>query len=166
MLSNLQLHDLAKYYEVPLAGIYLRDQLPAKGPSPGLSIVNLDDSKPDFPYGTHWTALWCDGSESIYFDSFGCLPCPEVQKWSKRKSKGGLHYNAWICQSLNTECCGWYCLAFGLFISREDAGEPLVTCVNRFVNLFENNTSRNESRLFQYIKSVKPIPHGFQTKSK
>jgi hypothetical protein len=152
MLSNFELNHLCHHYSVPLNGIYLRDELPNGGPRQGITIINLDDSKPDMPFGTHWTALWCDGSgECFYFDSFGALPPPEAIRWTKNKGK--MRYNAWICQAVKSETCGWFCLAFGIFMSREKRkGESSADCFNRFVNMFEDDTSKNDKHLSDYIK--------------
>jgi hypothetical protein len=159
MLSNEDLEHLCTYYRVPLCGVHLRDELPRGGPRPGLTIVNLDDSKLNFPFGTHWCCLWNAGKECVYFDSFGALPPPEVIAWSKMKSAGGLRYNAWICQSLKSETCGWFCLAFGLFMHRElKRGESIADCSNRYVNLYEDDTSKNDKHLFAYLNKKAPIP--------
>lgn len=156
MLSNIDLFELADHYRVPLATVCLRTSLPRKGPSPGLTIVNLDDGSQG---GTHWTAYFFDGSRGVYFDSFGACPPPEVMRWARKSPREPVPYNAWICQDIKTSTCGWFCLAFGAFLSQERGpAEPLVDAANRFVNLFEDNTKKNNTHLFRYLDDIAPRP--------
>lgn len=164
MLSNFDLIQLCQTYRVPLAGIYLRDKLSRQGPAPGLSVVNLDDGDKG---GTHWTALWHDGTHSVYFDSFGAVPPVEVIKWAKPSATGGLQYSAWIVQNIKSEACGFYCLAFGLCIQRERGpAETLKDCANRFVNMFQDDSLKNDGHLKRYLESVHKIPPAFRAKLK
>ena len=48
-----------------LMGVYSRDNLPDK--KDGAYVINLDDYA---NVGTHWTALFCNRNEIVYFDSF------------------------------------------------------------------------------------------------
>lgn len=163
MLSNIDLSHLCKTYDVPLSGIYLRDKL-SQQPTPGMTIINLDDGSQG---GSHWTALWCDGKDTVYYDSFGAYPPPEIISWAKPCTKNGFYYSAWIVQHIKSEACGFYCVAFGLFIRKErKTGESLRDCFNRFVNLFEDDSRKNDAHLKRYLESVKKIPPAFRAKLK
>lgn len=120
MLSNLDLFRLADHYRVPLATVCLRTELPRGGPQHGLTIINLDDGSQG---GTHWTCYYSDGgSQGVYFDSFGAVPPPEAMRWAKRGRRSPVSYNAWICQDLKSQTCGWFCLAYGCFLAHNPAG--------------------------------------------
>lgn len=156
MLSNIDLDHLCTHYSVPLKGIFLRDQLPSR-PEMGLTIVNLDRAfDSDGPIGTHWCAVWCDPSACVYFDSYGALPPTDVDAWLKAKYRRFGH-NAWIIQNIQSEVCGFYCLAFGIWMNRSRAvGESIPDCANRFVNLF--GEKGNEAILRKFLLSLKN-PH-------
>ena len=43
----------------------------------GVYVINLDE---DADVGAHWIALFCNGNEIVYFDSFGVEHIPEEIK--------------------------------------------------------------------------------------
>ena len=65
-LSNL---EIQKYYqnEPRFNGVYSRNNLPKKIKDEAY-VINLDEYE---DVGTHWIALFCNGNEIVYFDSFG-----------------------------------------------------------------------------------------------
>ena len=156
MLSNFDLDSICQHYSVPLKGIYLRDQLPAS-PENGLTIINLDRAFDfDGPVGTHWTALFCDDSACVYCDSFGAPAPTDVDKWIKGRYRKYGH-NAWIIQSVKSNCCGFYTVAFGLFCTKKrKKNEGLVACVDRYVNMFGERG--NEKILREFLISAGGLP--------
>lgn len=156
MLSNYELFMMAEHYRLPLHNIYLRDQCPLKIKE-GMYIYNLDDSKQDIPYGTHWTCSIGDSKELIYFDSFGAPPPVEIDKFLKSKYK---HYgwNNWIVQNLKSEFCGFFCIALFLYVQHyRDKYKSLMECVNDFINLFEDDTTKSDKIIQLLFKHIKPI---------
>lgn len=163
MLSNYELFDIAEYYRLPLNNIYLRDQCPRKIKE-GLYIYNLDDSKQDIPYGTHWTCSIGDDKELVYFDSFGTPPPIEIDKFIKSKYKQ-YGWNNWIIQNIKSEFCGFFCIALFLYVQNQRLKfKSLMDCVNEFINLFENDTSKSDKIIQSYFRAVPPVHSLVKTK--
>ena len=156
MLSNFDLIALCKHYKLPIKGIYLRDALP-KRPLPGLYILNQDDSNVNdgTSYGTHWVACVCTQMECVYFDSFACVPPPEIDRWIK-SVYSNYGYNSWICQDIRAETCGFWCVAFGIYcFHKHEPGLSLNECANGFINRF--GESRNENLLREFFVKCGPL---------
>ena len=70
--------EMQRYYknEPRFNGAYSRDNLPKKIKK-GAYVINLDEYA---DVGTHWIVLFCNQSETVYFDSFGVEHVPEQTK--------------------------------------------------------------------------------------
>ena len=67
-------------------GAYMIDELSSTGPkNKECAIVNLE---PHTQIGSHWVCFWKNGTDRIYFDSFGEIPPPQVLRYLKTKKKG------------------------------------------------------------------------------
>ena len=80
MLDNLELTCICKDLEIPLNGIYMKNELPKKLKN-GNYIVNLD-SAPNF--GTHWLTLILRDKDALFCDPFGAPPPVEVEEALKK----------------------------------------------------------------------------------
>ena len=60
--------------------------------------------------GTHWTALFCNRSESVYFDSFGVEHVSEkIKDFFGNKN---IKANIFRVQANNSVMCGYFCIGF------------------------------------------------------
>jgi len=156
MLSNVELFTMSEHYRLPLHDIYLRDQCPSKIKQ-GLYIYNLDDSKQDIPYGTHWTCSIGDAKELIYFDSFGSPPPIEVDKFIKSKYKT-YGWNNWIVQNIKSDFCGFFCIGLFLYVQlHRQKFHSLMECANEFMNLFGDDTTKSDKIIQSFFRKIKPI---------
>ena len=76
--------EIQKYYqkEPKFNGVYSRNNLPKI--KDGAYVINLDEFK---SIGTHWIALYVNGNNIIYFDSFGVEHIPkEIKKFIVNKT--------------------------------------------------------------------------------
>ena len=91
MLTNFDIENICDYYEIPLLGVVMKDDLPKKV-TDGNFIINLEssvDKNGKSNSGTHWLALVVEGSQAFFFDSFGAYPSTEIVNYIKRRK--GLH---------------------------------------------------------------------------
>ncbi len=141
-LTNIDLIALSKKYNIKnRSGIYFKDDLPDKLINDSYYIVNLQPKNDG--EGTHWTVFYYNPRQSLYYDSFGFM-CPEevVSKITPYM------YNKRTIQSMESSACGWYCLAF--IVMTKTVTDKL-RAYDAFVNLFNNNTNKNERILEEIL---------------
>ena len=150
MLSNIDLFQLAEYYQLPIIDITMKNELKGK-PKDGAYIINLQSSTAG--NGTHWTMAMVNKKEACYFDSFGVLPSEEVEDFIKKRKGIHLYYNHFDIQDLKSDLCGWFCLACIIFINKNMKNEDIYNAFNRFINGFSCNTKKNDSILKSFFSS-------------
>ena len=100
--------------------------------------------------GTHWTAFNINKNKGIYFDSFGCVPPQNVIDFVKQRKNIKIVYNNFIMQDLESEKCGFYCIAFLLFLNRSK-NKDIYKATNDFIKMFHNDTLENDEILKNYL---------------
>ena len=106
-------------------------------------ICNLSNSKSK---GSHFVAIQIKKDEIIFFDSYG-LPCTNKDILQKLSDIGfnEITYCTKCVQSLFSEFCGFFCLAFLMFTENKS-----VEC---FLDLFhENDLEKNDTICINIIK--------------
>jgi hypothetical protein len=156
MLTNWDLENEALKYNLPLIGVFNKDQIPTDLKN-GFYIINLQDdydSKGNDLPGSHWTVYLVEGKEAVYFDSFGFAPPVEVQNFLKPFVP--YPYNRQMVQSVNSTVCGNYVLYFMLFMCHN---RLRVKSVKRrfdmFLGLWSPDVSKNRDILLKYLKQMK-----------
>ena len=135
-LSDSDIIQILQNQNIHIHGIYMKDELPNKL-TKGFYIVNLQSSTAG--NGTHWVALYYNPVCSYYFDAFGFIAPMEVQNKIIPYA-----YNDKQIQNLNSSACGYYCIAFIMFLYGKKDIENLYRV---FINLFSNDTKRNDEVL-------------------
>ena len=100
--------EIQKYYqnEPRFNGVFSRNNLPEKIKD-GVYVINLDEYA---DVGTHWIALFCNGNEIVYFDSFCVEHVPdEIKEFVGNKN---IKANAFRVQANNSAMCGYFCIGF------------------------------------------------------
>lgn len=160
MITNFQLEKIAeeiervrvREIESPINYIVMKDELKNIKRKNGGYIINLDNSKSE---GAHWTALFIHKNIAVYFDSFGC-PCPEsIIKFCKSKNSH-LYFNTRVIQDLDSNLCGFYCIAFLKFVSMSN--KSLLKSSNDFSNMFDNSESELNGYLLKGYLNKFNIP--------
>jgi hypothetical protein len=120
----------------------MKDELPSKLKC-GFYVVNLQSST--VGNGTHWVAFYYNSKNSFYFDAFG-FPAPVEIEQKLKKYK----YNEKQIQNLKSTACGYYCIAFILFLYGKQNKE-LETRFGLFIDAFSTDTKINDKLLYDYL---------------
>lgn len=170
-LTDTEIEQLAQRMDIPLGGVFFKDELPRKLEFNKYYIVNLENSEDEEGNqndGTHWTACQCNkypsgDIETIFFDPYGAPPSENVKKILKATSgKNHVPHTTRDIQSLMNNACGWYCLAMGHFINASQyRTKNLYEDVNTFVSLFDDlnesvDFKKNEFILKHFFRSSDP----------
>ena len=146
-LTNIELEQLCKFYNIEIDGIFMKDEMPSKNKF-GNYIINLDSSNGG---GTHWCCfIETPKNECFYFDSFGCVPPEEVSDFIK----GKYGFNNWIIQDLKSSNCGFFCLGLLNHVTNDISKETIYEKANNYINMFKSNTKLNDSILKKYFNSL------------
>jgi transposase-like protein len=141
-LSNSDIDEILKNYKIDYNGIFQKDCLPNKLLN-GFYIINLQSSNDG--NGTHWCALYkVNDGYSIYFDSFGFLPAKDVEDKLHK-----YEYNDKQIQNLNSSSCGYFCIAFILFLSKYKSNAK--KAFETFLSLFSLDSKKNEIILYKIL---------------
>ena len=169
MLSDAQLEEMAPKLRVPLEGIYFKDCLPKLKYNVSY-ILNLHDELTEEGKqneGSHWIALQINKDKTgkvqpIYFDSFGEPPPVAVRTAVEKFCGKFLPHTSKDIQSLVSDMCGYYCLAFLHFINASQFRTGDIYCdTHNFLDCFsdlnvETDHSRNEYILKHFFRSDDP----------
>lgn len=102
-------------------------------------IYNLNNS---YQKGSHWVGIYKNNKKSCYFDSFGFVCDREIEKYIKPYK-----YNKYQIQDINSTSCGYYCIAFIIFMNYNNND------FDNFIKMFnKENYKLNEFILYNYLK--------------
>ena len=143
-LHLLKIFEIQKYYQnqTKLNGVYSRNNLfKLKN---GVYAVNIDECK---SIGTQWIALYLNGNNIIYFDSFGVEHIPkEIKKFIRNKN---IARNIYRMQAYDSVMCGYLCIGFIDFMLK---GKSLL----KYINLFSpNEYEKNDEIILKYFQWLK-----------
>ena len=119
------------------AGVYVRDELPARNIlGRSIYVINTDRQSGS---GVHWVAVYFDGKRRAeYFDSYGRPPLNvEIEHFILRNSDTYI-YNTRLLQNFISAACGYYVIYFA---QRKRRGIPLKSVLKPFhaTNLWFND---------------------------
>ena len=153
MLTNYDLEDLCKDYNVPLHGIYMKDQLPMQIKN-GNYIINLESSMGGKNSGTHWTTLSVHNDDAFFFDSYGAPPSIEIREFVNCRPKTKLGFNNWVVQDLKSNNCGYFCISLLIYLNPKN----IYVSANEYINQFVDDTKKNDHILKTSFKALKKTP--------
>ena len=156
-LTNVDLLRAAEKYDIPLRGIFSKDQPPQELEVGGY-IINLENSHDSFGRklnGSHWVAFWKEPREVVYFDSFGFAPAWETQYLLKPWVP--FRYNKIQVQNVNSGICGYYALFFIWFMNHHREKHPSIQVrFRKFLSLWNSrNPEKNREILQNLMKKIK-----------
>ena len=148
MLTNFKIISYCQKHKIELDCVEMKDELPKYRCNN--MIINLESSSEG--NGTHWTALLADKNEYFFFDSFGGYPSTEITKYVKQFKPKSYGFNNFIIQNLNSEMCGWFCIALLHYVQNNKG--TFYDKINDFINMFDSNTKMNDNILKSIIKNI------------
>jgi hypothetical protein len=111
-MNSMQIETLLKKYrrlEGIFTGVFASNNIRLAATYPQCFVANTGRKG---TVGEHWVACWAQSRERVeYFDSFGDPPPPEIQKTLSENFKA-IERNKTPLQSVLTDACGPYCIAF------------------------------------------------------
>ena len=148
MLNNFQIIELAEKMNIPLEGVFFKDEIDMTDLKVGKSyVINLEDEFEDDDKtrngGSHWTCFHIGTHNGeiciMYFDSYGISPPENLKKIIKAKYNKKINYLTKNVQSLMSDACGWFCLAYLHFINAfYNRTGDLFSDSSIFLDLFED----------------------------
>ena len=158
MLSNHDIDELVIKMGIPnFKGCYYKDKLKKIQPNSSY-IINLNsefDEKNNRNAGSHWCCLVInDMKKAIYFDRYGENAPNEIRNLLKSNQYKIGHTSKNI-QSLMSNLCGFFCLAFIYFlsISKYRTGN-IINDASIFLDLFEDLDKIDDVYKNEFILSL------------
>ena len=151
-ITNFQIIDICKRYNIPLNGVYNKDCLPLKrNRQPGSYVINLqddEDSSGNNLGGSHWVIFYIEKDNCVYFDCYGIIFPRQVREFSQ-----GLHliHSPKLIQSETSALCGSFCILFLFFMSRQKHIKKLENRMKAFNSMFYDDTKKNDQRLKEIL---------------
>jgi hypothetical protein len=159
MLSDTQIENLAKRMDIPLAGVFFKDELPKKLQLNRGYIINMSnafDEEGKENEGTHFVALqlrtYPNKTIGLYFDPFGVPQPKEVSDAVIRTIGHDIPNTTKDIQSLMNGACGYYCLAWLHFtMASHYRAKELFHDTTIFLDLFDDLNSSVDFKKNEWI---------------
>ena len=158
MLSNHDITSLVIKMNIPnFKGCFYKNTLKKVEPNSSY-IINLNselDENGNRNSGSHWTCLVTDDvKRAIYFDSYGEREPVEIKNLLK-SNQYKLGHTSKNIQSLMSNLCGFFCLAFIYFLSiSKFRTKNIINDASIFLDLFEDLDLINDVYKNEFILSL------------
>lgn len=166
MLTNFDIERLCKKLDLPLIGVFSKDELSGVEREIGSYYINMQSSTDGD--GSHWclAKIYCDddrdGSDdsdgeevvanALYFDPFG-LGMPKETASFLRPFKPVYCNNRQI-QSVKSTECGWYCLACDYILEHKKHSDTYLEDYEKFLEMWSKKPSKNLAILKDIFKPL------------
>lgn len=145
--NNETLSHICDALGINLAFICSRDQIPHELKLGGTIINMASHNEP----GTHWICCFNNDKHIVYFDSYGMQPPQELVDII-HTNKDKCYWNDLQCQDINSNCCGWWCVAF-LKVMQDSNGS--IAAAEAFTDMFNpSTTTENDKKMKRLLKKM------------
>ena len=167
MLTNYDIEKICEKLDLPLVGVFMKDQLKNEKRKVGSYVINLDDSDGD---GTHWVfaKIFSDSDRfddssseeeeakrycgALYFDPFGIGMPLEIEDFLKPFGKKAI--NKKQIQNVYSTQCGWYCIYCDYFLEKHKKGKSYIDDYKAFLDIWDNDPTKNLDLLKKFFKPL------------
>ena len=165
MLSNFEIEDLCEKLDLPLIGVYSKDELNDIEPRVGSYIVNMQNS--DKGDGSHWTLvkIYCNNDRdyistsenfkvcrSLAFDSFGIGCSIEVSNFLRNFKP--IAQSTRQIQDMKSDECGWYCMCLDYALEHKQHRDTYLEDFESWLHIWSKNTKKNSDILKAFFKKT------------
>jgi hypothetical protein len=161
MLTNFDIEKIGNKLDLPIVGVYSKDELANIKRKIGSYYINMQNS--DEGQGTHWVLakIYTDEEpdtedsevdvKCLYFDSFGLGPAKEVSKFLSPFKP--IYCNNRQIPSIRTTECGWYCLICDYYLEKGKE-DTYLEDYGKFLNIWNDDTTKNLTLLKKLFKPL------------
>jgi len=155
MLTNHQIEEVSPRMNIPLEYCGFKDRIPRLKVDKTY-IINLEDATDDKGNpnpGSHWTAFQIrnstNGPKCFYFDSYGVgEPVAVRRRVTEAFGPIKIYQNTKDVQSLMSDACGYFCLAWAHFINDPRFKTSSIKAdSDNFLSMF-NNLEKSRDYMF------------------
>lgn len=175
MLTNFDIERIAKKLELPIIGVFSKNQLPNIERRIGSYYVNMmDDDKTDGEgnNGSHWVLVkiftdfdredgeTCEDARghkicnALYFDPFGLGMPLAVSSFLKPFKP--IYCNNRVIQNIKSTQCGWYCIACDYYLEnmQDNENSTYLDDYSKFLEMWSNDPKKNLTLLKKFFKPL------------
>ena len=164
MLSNFDIEKLCHKLDLPLVGVFQKDQLQFAPKDVGSYYINQQSSKDGD--GTHWVLAKIYSDEdrdnvlssntpavkALYFDPFGLDMSLEVAEFLDEFKP--VPFSNKQIQSVASSQCGWYCIACDYTLEHKQYRDTYLEDYELFLEHFEEEPKKNLTLLKGFFKKL------------
>jgi hypothetical protein len=149
LLSNFDIKEICEFLDIPLVGVFMKDQLPKDKPI-GYYVINLESST-DGNGGSHWVCLCNIPDRRYYYDSYAVGPPQLVEKFMGNHK---YYINDTRLQSSLSVFCGWYCIAIA-YHTYYSNGKNIESRIKSFNKMFsQKDFKKNYDKMTDYFDKL------------
>jgi len=171
MLTNFDIERICKKLDLPIVGVFSKNELYNIPRKIGSYYINLmDDDKVDGEgnNGSHWVfaKIYSDADReesdseddkprlvhALYFDAFGFGMPKSVSDFLKPFKP--VYCNNREIQNINSTECGWYCIVCDYILEEWQDGETYLDDYSKFLNLWNKDVKKNLTILKSLLKKI------------
>jgi len=171
MLTNIEIERICKKLELPIVGVFSKNELYNIPRQVGSYYINLmDDDVVDGEgnNGSHWVfaKIYCDEDRddyseeeeghkmchALYFDAFGFGMPKSVSHFLKPFKP--VYCNNREIQDVDSDVCGWYCIVLDWILENKQDGKTYLEDYQKFLYLWNDDVKKNIYILKSILKKI------------
>ena len=165
MLTNFDIERICKKLDLPIIGVFSKDELYNQERKIGSYYINMQNS--DKGEGSHWclAKIYSDDdrdsenddkstsvANALYFDPFGLGMPKETSAFLKPFKP--IYCNNRQIQSIPSTQCGWYCIACDYVLEHKQHSDTYLEDYEKFLEMWSSNPSKNLTILKTLFKPL------------